>query len=121
MSHLATGLFLAAWFGPAARADTPLLREATRLMGSARWLPRAYRRRPIASVTRGRAPGMVIVVVRSPATLVQNYGETTNGNGKGSDRRSLLRLGSISKVFTTELLAGMAAEGKWRLTNPLQH
>ena len=99
---------LAASFGSAARADTALLREATGLMGVAMWLDSG-------------APGMVLVVVRGRDTLVQGYGETTKGNGQAPDGRSLLRLGSISKVFTTELLAGMAARGQLRLTNPLQN
>src|SRR5260370_24655527 len=66
------------------------------------------------------APGMVLVVVRGRDTLVQGYGETTKGNGQQPNGRSLLRLGSVSKVFTTELLAGMAADGALRLTYPLQ-
>ena len=54
---------------------------------------------------------MVLVVVRGRDSLVQGYGETAKGNGKEPDGRSLLRIGSISKVFAAELLAGMAAEG----------
>jgi len=100
-------LCLAAWLAPATRADTPLLREATGLMGTAMWLDSG-------------APGMVLVAVRGHDSLVQGFGETTRGNGMAPDGRSLVRLGSISKVFTTELLAGMAAEWKLRLTDPLQ-
>ena len=100
-------LCLAAFLASPARADTALLREATGLMGLAMWLDSG-------------APGMVLVVVRGSDTLVQGYGETTKGNGRGPDGRSLLRIGSVSKVFTTELLAGMVAEGKVRLTDPLQ-
>ena len=48
--------FLAASFGPAARADTVLLPKATGLAGVAMWLPRAKRRRSIGSLTRGAAP-----------------------------------------------------------------
>jgi len=95
-------LSLATAFTPEARADTTLLREATGLMGVAMWLDSG-------------APGMVLVVVRGQETLVQGYGETTKGNGKEPDGRSLLRLGSISKVLATELLAGMAAAGQLRL------
>ena len=63
---------------------------------------------------------MILVVVRGRETLLRGYGENTKGNGKEPDGPSLLRLGSISKVFATELLAGMAAEGQLRLTDPLQ-
>ena len=100
-------LCLAVSIGSAARADSALLRDATGLMGVAMWLDSS-------------APGMVLVVVRGQETLVQGYGETTKGNGKEPDGRSLLRLVSVSKVFTTELLAGMAAAGQLRLTDPLQ-
>ena len=100
-------LCLAAAFGPAAGADTALLREATGLTGVAMWLDSG-------------APAMVLVVVRGRDTLVQGYGETSKGNGEEPDGRSLLRIGSISKVFTTELLAAMATLGALRLTDPLQ-
>jgi len=110
MAHLrriAMILCLAGSFGSTARADTALLREATGLGGGAMWLDTG-------------TPGMVLVVVRGPDTSVQGYGETTKGNGQKPDGRSLLRIGSVSKVFTTELLAGMAAEGQLRLTDLLQ-
>ena len=63
---------------------------------------------------------MVLVVVRGRDTLFQGYGETSKGNSEEPDGRSLLRIGSISKVFTTELLAAMATLGALRLTDPLQ-
>src|SRR6516165_6543158 len=51
LDRVASVLCLAAWFGPAARADTALLREATGLAGMAMWLDSG-------------APGMVLVVIR---------------------------------------------------------
>ena len=107
VQSIALILCLAAASGRAARADTALLHEATGLTEVAMWLDSG-------------APGMVLVVARGQETLVHGYGETTKGNGKEPDGRSLLRLGSISKVFTTELLAGMASLGALRLTDPLQ-
>ena len=77
---VASILCLAAWFGPAARADTALLREATGLAGMAMWLDSG-------------APGMVLVVVRIGDTLVQGYGETTKGYGKS--RTALRCCGSV--------------------------
>jgi D-alanyl-D-alanine-carboxypeptidase/D-alanyl-D-alanine-endopeptidase len=58
-----------------------------------------------------RSRGWLSSLVRGREVLVQGYGETAKGNGQEPDGRSLLRLGSISKVFATELLAAMAAEG----------
>ncbi len=62
---------------------------------------------------------MVLVVVRGPDTVIQGYGETGKGNGIVPDGKSLLRLGSVTKVFTGEVLAAMVNGGKVRLTDPL--
>jgi serine-type D-Ala-D-Ala carboxypeptidase/endopeptidase len=66
------------------------------------------------------APGMVLVIVRGDRSLVLGYGETEKGNKRKPDGKSLLRLNSITKVFATEVLVSLAAEGKLRLTDPLQ-
>ena len=66
------------------------------------------------------APGMVLVVVRGDATLVRGYGETEKGNKHEPDGNSLLRLNSITKVFTTEVLVSLAADRKLALTDKLQ-
>jgi D-alanyl-D-alanine-carboxypeptidase/D-alanyl-D-alanine-endopeptidase len=66
------------------------------------------------------APGMVLVVVRGTASLVLGYGETERGNGRQPDGNSLFRLNSVSKVFATEVMASLAAEGRIRLTDTLQ-
>jgi serine-type D-Ala-D-Ala carboxypeptidase/endopeptidase len=51
---------------------------------------------------------------------VVGHGETAKGSGREPDGKSLVRLGSISKVFAGELLGGLAAEGRLSLTAPLQ-
>ena len=66
------------------------------------------------------APGMVLVIERGDATLMRFYGETEKDNHRLPDGTSLLRLNSITKVFTTEMVASLAAEGKLSLTDPLQ-
>jgi D-alanyl-D-alanine-carboxypeptidase/D-alanyl-D-alanine-endopeptidase len=91
---------------PAARADA-LLQEAIGLGGPAMWL-------------ESGAPGMVLAVVRGEDSIVAGYGETAKGSGREPDARSLLRLGSISKVFTTEVLASMVNDGTVRLADTLQ-
>jgi len=80
-------------------AADPVLAEATGLAGTAMFM------------TSG-APGMVLVVVRGDRSLVLGYGETEKGNKQTPDGNSLLRLNSITKVFTTEVLVSLAAEGK---------
>jgi D-alanyl-D-alanine-carboxypeptidase/D-alanyl-D-alanine-endopeptidase len=64
--------------------------------------------------------GMVLVVVRSQEVLIKTYGETFPGSGHAPDPNSLIRLCSISKVFTADLLLKLAAEGKVATTDPLQ-
>ena len=64
--------------------------------------------------------GMVLAVVRGRESMIKTYGESAPGSGKTPDPSSLLRLCSISKVFTADLLLQLAAEGKVSLTDPLQ-
>lgn len=64
--------------------------------------------------------GMVLVVVRSNQVMIKTYGETFPGSGHAPDPNSLIRLCSISKVFTADLLMKLAAYGKVGLTDPLQ-
>lgn len=66
------------------------------------------------------APGLVLALVRGEHSLVLGYGETTKGNGHTPDGSSLLRLNSITKVFATDVLDSMVADGTVRLTDPLQ-
>ncbi|PNG26807.1 D-alanyl-D-alanine-carboxypeptidase/endopeptidase AmpH [Methylocella silvestris] len=66
------------------------------------------------------APGMVLAVVRGGHSLVVGYGETEKGNKRQPDGETLVRLNSITKVFATETLAALSAEGKLRLTDTLQ-
>ncbi len=91
-----------------ARAADLLLAESIGLAGPAMFLSSG-------------APGMVLVVVRGDASLVQGYGETAKGNGREPDAKSLFRLGSITKVFTTEVLGSLVADGTMRLTDTLEH
>jgi serine-type D-Ala-D-Ala carboxypeptidase/endopeptidase len=62
---------------------------------------------------------MVLVVFRGSDTVIQGYDETTKGNGSVPNGNSLLRLGSITKVFTGEVLAALVNSDKARLTDPL--
>ncbi len=90
-----------------AAPQDPVLHEATDLAG-------------FVMFGESGAPGMVLAVVRGDKSIVLGYGETQKGNGRTPDGRSLLRLNSITKVFTTEVLASFVADGKLRLTDPLR-
>ena len=63
--------------------------------------------------------GMVLAVVRGNDSVVVGFGETRKGSGKKPDGRSIVRLGSISKVFTGHLLAALVDDGIVRLHDPL--
>jgi D-alanyl-D-alanine-carboxypeptidase/D-alanyl-D-alanine-endopeptidase len=104
------GLVLAFCLGLAAtpsRAADPLLSESVALTGPVLWLVSG-------------APGMVLVVVRGHDSVIEGYGETEKGNKVEPTAKSLFRLGSISKVFTTEVLASLVVDDTVHLTDPLQ-
>ncbi len=103
---LAISAFQPARAAEQAAAD-PVLAEASDLAGT------------VMFVSSG-APGMVLVIERGDHSLVAGYGETEKGNGRAPDGNSLFRLNSITKVFTSELLVSLLAEGKLSLTDPLQ-
>jgi D-alanyl-D-alanine-carboxypeptidase/D-alanyl-D-alanine-endopeptidase len=91
----------------AARTDSPLLEQAVGLSG-------------LAMFMGSGATGMVLAVVQGDEDIVIGFGETSKGSGQEPDGKSLVRIGSISKVLAGELLGGLAAEGRLSLTDPLQ-
>jgi D-alanyl-D-alanine-carboxypeptidase/D-alanyl-D-alanine-endopeptidase len=63
---------------------------------------------------------MVLVIVRNREVLIKTYGETAPASGRAPDAHSLIRLCSVSKVFTADLLLKLLADGKLSLDDPLQ-
>ena len=63
------------------------------------------------SFCRVRVPALVIGAVRNGKTAVFGFGETSYGSGKPPDRHTMLRIGSLTKAFTGQVLAGLAADG----------
>jgi serine-type D-Ala-D-Ala carboxypeptidase/endopeptidase len=90
-----------------APAADPVLTGASDLTGTVMFL-------------QSGASGMVLVIVRGDRSLVLGYGETEKGNKRTPDGNSLFRLNSITKVFATEVLVSLAADGKLSLADPLQ-
>ena len=64
--------------------------------------------------------GMVVVLVRDKEVLIQTYGETALGSGKPPTADSTLRLCSLSKLFTADLLVKLTLDGTVSLAAPLQ-
>jgi serine-type D-Ala-D-Ala carboxypeptidase/endopeptidase len=98
---------LAAFGSSAASMAGQVLEEATDLSGAVMFM-------------ESHAPGMVLVAIRGGDQIVRGFGETTAGNKQEPNGDSIFRLNSITKVFTTEALVTLVADGKLRLTDPLQ-
>jgi D-alanyl-D-alanine-carboxypeptidase/D-alanyl-D-alanine-endopeptidase len=65
-------------------------------------------------------PGMVMGVIRNGETAVVGFGEAVKGSGKAPDGDTIMRVGSITKVFTGNTLASLVADGTVAFTDPLQ-
>ncbi|WP_407520235.1 D-alanyl-D-alanine-carboxypeptidase/endopeptidase AmpH [Methylobacterium oryzisoli] len=104
-AFLLVSCLMTASVGPAAASDLAL-RDAASMTGMALHLDSG-------------APGLILAVVRGDDSLVLGYGETAPGSGVQPDARSIVRLGSVAKVFATDLLAALAAQGRLGLTDPL--
>ncbi len=64
--------------------------------------------------------GMVLVIVRGDQVFFRGYGETAPGSHQVPAQDSLLRLCSLTKIFTTDLLAKLVADKTVRLDDSLQ-
>ena len=73
-----------------------------------------------ARVDNGYNVGIIVGVVDQQSTRYFSYGETEFGNGITPDENSVFEIGSISKVFTSILLAEMVARGEVKLDDPIQ-
>src|ERR1700722_43949 len=69
---------------------------------------------------RSGSTGMVVVVVRGNEKWIQSYGQTHPGSHQKPNADSLVRLCSLSKIMTTDLLVKEVADGRVSLSDPLQ-
>lgn len=67
-----------------------------------------------------RSTGMVLVVVRGDQVYFRGYGETAPGSGVVPDEDSLVRLCSLTKIFTTDLLTKLVVDKKVALDDTLE-
>ncbi len=65
--------------------------------------------------------GMVLVVVRDDQVFFRGYGETAPNSHQAPTQDSVLRLCSLTKIFTTDVLTKLVADKTVRLDDPLQH
>jgi D-alanyl-D-alanine-carboxypeptidase/D-alanyl-D-alanine-endopeptidase len=94
-------------FGASARADDKLLEETVEFTGQVLFL-------------QSHVPALVIGVVRNGETAVFGFGETADGSGKPPNRHTMLRVGSLTKAFTGQVLASLVADGTVKFTDRLQ-
>jgi D-alanyl-D-alanine-carboxypeptidase/D-alanyl-D-alanine-endopeptidase len=66
------------------------------------------------------ATGMVLVVVRDNQVFFRGYGETAPNSQQLPTEDSLLRLCSLTKIFTTDVLTKLVLDKTVRLRDPLQ-
>ena len=64
--------------------------------------------------------GMVMVVIRDKEIKFASYGETYPGSGHRPDEKSVVRLCSLTKVMTTDLLQRLVISRTLHLGDPLQ-
>jgi D-alanyl-D-alanine-carboxypeptidase/D-alanyl-D-alanine-endopeptidase len=65
--------------------------------------------------------GMVLVVIRDDQVFFRGYGETAPGSRQTPTQDSMLRLCSLTKIFTTDVLTKLLADKTVRLDDTLQH
>lgn len=70
--------------------------------------------------TNSGATGLVLVVVRGDRAVFHGYGEAVPGSHAAPTRESVVRICSLTKIFTTDLLAKMVSDGAVKLDDPLK-
>lgn len=99
---VATSIFVGA---PSAVLADKLLEEVVEFAGTILFLEH-------------KVPGLVIGAVRNGETAIFGFGEASDG-GEAPDEDTVLRIGSITKAFTGQVLAKLAADGTVSLTQKL--
>lgn len=71
-------------------------------------------------VDAGETPAMVLAVHQDGKTKYYTYGYADAASKRPVDSKTLFEIGSITKTFTTTVIAQLAQEGKIKLTDPIQ-
>lgn len=90
-----------------ARAKDRLLDEVVEFTGSVLFL-------------ESKVPSLVIGAVQNGEMSVSGFGKIGPQEDRAPDRQTLMRIGSITKVFTGALLASLVGDGVVKFTDPLQ-
>src|SRR5579862_2492465 len=71
-------------------------------------------------IADGHSDGLSIAVVRDGRAHFYNFGVTSRDHGRRPTARTVYEIGSISKAFTSLLLAHAVSEGKVRLNDDIR-
>ena len=66
-----------------------------------------------------KTPALVLGVVRDGQTSIQGFGRRADNPNEAPSGDTLFRVGSITKAFTGQVLASLAADGMVSLADPL--
>ncbi len=69
--------------------------------------------------TRKRSVGIVVGIVEPEGRRIVSYGSTAKGGSKAVDGDTLFEIGSVTKVFTAQILAEAVARGAVKLDDPV--
>jgi CubicO group peptidase (beta-lactamase class C family) len=69
--------------------------------------------------TYHQSVGIVVGIIDSEGRRIISYGEAAQGDPRPLDGNTVFEIGSITKVFTSLLLAGMVERGEVALTDPV--
>ena len=94
------------WSGMQAVQADPFLDEVVELTGEVLYITH-------------KVPGLIIGVVRNGEISIRGFGERAGEGSKAPDGDTVMRIGSITKAFTGEVLAHLAAGNTVQLTQPL--
>ncbi len=70
--------------------------------------------------TGSGSTGLILVVVHGNQTVFRSYGETAPESHQAPTQESVIRLCSLTKIFTTDLLTKLVADDTVKLDDPLQ-
>lgn len=65
------------------------------------------------------ATGLVVLTIDGDHAFFNSFGETEPGNGLHPKKDSLIRIASLSKLMTSQLMITLSEEGYLRLNDPL--
>jgi len=94
------------WSGMQTAQADPLLDEVVEFTGEVFYIEH-------------KVPALVIGVVHNGKTSVRGFGERAGEGSKAPGGDTVMRLGSITKAFTGEMLAHLVARNTVQLTQPL--